>query len=64
MTDQTKSITADFKARNGRRVTRSFPECALTAAEFNDPKARAAAINYVSDYGFGRGWRLVNWTIG
>jgi hypothetical protein len=56
----TKILHVSYKSGNGRRVAYDFP---LTEFQATDVEARANAITNAGSYGFGRGWRLVNWGI-
>lgn len=59
--EKTHILKAAFKSGNGRRVTHEFP---ISTRQATDPGARADAISGASNYGFGRGYKmLVNWTI-
>lgn len=58
--DKTHTLKAVFKTGNGRRKTEDFP---ISTRQATDPGARADAISGASNYGFGRGWTIVNWTI-
>lgn len=58
--EKTHNLVATFKTRNGRRKSETFP---ISERQATDPTARAAAISGASNYGDGKGWSLVNWTI-
>lgn len=57
---KTHILTGVFKAANGKRVTHYFP---ITEVEATDPAARATAVTNATNYGFGRDWNIVNWSI-
>ncbi len=58
--EKTHILKATFKTGNGRRKGEDFP---ISERQATDPAARAAAISGASNYGDGKGWRLVNHTI-
>ena len=53
----THTLTAQYIARNGRRVSHDFQ---VTERAVNDPAARADAISAATYHGQNRDWRFVN----
>lgn len=55
-----KTLKADYRARNGKRVSHEFP---ITDEQAGDPLRRAMFVSNAEAFGDMKGWRFVNWTI-